>query len=99
MFMVISYDIHHDRQRARLAILLENYGQRVQYSVFECILTLTQLAELRRRMLRVISLREDSVRFYFLPAAALGEIRVLGQGQVTVDPPVYVPQSGVASGK
>jgi CRISPR-associated protein Cas2 len=85
MFMVISYDIPHDGRRGKLAKLLENYGQRVQYSVFECILTPRQLRELRKRMLPLLELREDSVRFYFLPEDAVQMIRVLGVGSVTQD--------------
>jgi CRISPR-associated protein Cas2 len=90
MFMVISYDIPDDRRRARLATLLENYGQRVQYSVFECILTGRQLQELRRRMVPLLSLAEDSVRFYFLPKDVVAEIQVLGKGQVTRDAPMLM---------
>ena len=90
MFMVISYDIPDDRRRARLATLLENYGQRVQYSVFECILTGRQLQELRRRMVPLLSLAEDSVRCYFLPKDGVAEIQVLGKGQVTRDAPMLM---------
>ena len=45
MFIVISYDIPADKRRTKLAQLLENYGQRVQYSVFECLLTGRQLRD------------------------------------------------------
>jgi CRISPR-associated protein Cas2 len=82
---VISYDIPHDRRRARLATLLEGYGERVQYSVFECLLTKSQLKALRRRMLPLLELGEDSVRFYFLPQDAVAEIAVVGVGHVTQD--------------
>lgn len=33
---LVSYDITSDRRRRRIANLLENYGKRIQYSVFEC---------------------------------------------------------------
>ena len=39
MRYVISYDIESDRTRRKLAKLLEGYGVRIQYSVFECNLT------------------------------------------------------------
>lgn len=35
---LVSYDITSDRRRRRIANLLENYGKRIQYSVFECYL-------------------------------------------------------------
>jgi CRISPR-associated protein Cas2 len=38
MFYLVSYDIPDDRRRTRLAKLLKDYGGRVQYSVFECLL-------------------------------------------------------------
>jgi CRISPR-associated protein Cas2 len=85
MFIVVSYDIPDDRRRTRLAKLMEGYGERVQYRVFECLLTRTQLRALRRRMLPLLNLREDSVRFYFLPQDAVAEIAVVGVGMVTSD--------------
>ena len=85
MFIVISYDIPNDRRRTRLAALLEGYGERVQYSVFECLLRESQLKALRRRMLPLLNLREDSVRFYFLPQDAVAQIAVVGVGAVTRD--------------
>ncbi|MCA9742068.1 CRISPR-associated endonuclease Cas2, partial [candidate division KSB1 bacterium] len=36
MLLLVSYDIVDDKQRTKLAKRLQNYGQRVQYSVFEC---------------------------------------------------------------
>ncbi|MBC7317262.1 MAG: CRISPR-associated endonuclease Cas2, partial [Chloroflexi bacterium] len=45
-FYVISYDIPNDRHRLRIAHLLEGYGERVQYSVFEVWLTEKQLGDI-----------------------------------------------------
>ena len=38
MFIVVSYDISHTKRRNRLHRALKNFGTRVQYSVFECVL-------------------------------------------------------------
>jgi len=43
-----------------------NYGQRVQNSVFECVVDPTQWARLRLRMLDLYDPAEDTLRFYFL---------------------------------
>ena len=43
-----------------------NYGQRVQNSVFECILDASQLLLLKDRLVSLISEKEDSLRFYYL---------------------------------
>jgi len=44
----------------------EDYGQRVQYSVFECIVDPEQWARLKLRLLDEFEPKEDSLRFYFL---------------------------------
>lgn len=85
MFILISYDIPDDKRRTRVAKALENFGTRVQYSVFECLLTATQLTEVRTRLTAIISLADDSVRCYFLPADAVPKIAILGRGTVTED--------------
>ncbi|MEW6376162.1 MAG: CRISPR-associated endonuclease Cas2, partial [Thermodesulfobacteriota bacterium] len=38
MFYVVSYDIPDDQRRIKIAKILEDFGDRVQYSVFECLL-------------------------------------------------------------
>jgi len=64
MIYLISYDIPDDKRRTRVAKLLEDYGVRVQYSVFECELTPRALDDLRLRVLNLIELSEDNVRIY-----------------------------------
>ncbi len=51
MFVLVCYDITDDRRRYRVASELENFGCRVQYSVFECHLEEPQLQELQARLL------------------------------------------------
>lgn len=79
MRMVISYDISSDRRRRKVATILEGYGFRVQYSVFECDLDGRQLAELRKRLRPLVSKKAgESVRFYALCAECQKRITVLG---------------------
>ncbi|WP_205701337.1 CRISPR-associated endonuclease Cas2 [Herpetosiphon llansteffanensis] len=89
MFILISYDIPHDKRRSRIAKTLENFGTRVQYSVFECNLTGSQLATVRSQLSAIIVPNEDSIRFYLLPKDAVTAIVILGQGVVTHDPIFY----------
>lgn len=86
------YDVPDDRRRNRLARLLQGYGERVQYSVFECMLDDDQHAALRRRMERLVNAQEDSVRFYRLGPArqAAAAVEVLGLGRLTERPVVYL---------
>ena len=90
MFVVISYDVTSDRRRSRLAKVLEGSGERVQYSVFECVLTPKQLKSVCQRIKATIDQRLDRVRIYVLPQDALPGIMILGAGQVTSLPQVYV---------
>ncbi len=67
MFVVISYDIRSDKRRNRVFKTLKNFGQWMQYSVFECELDKVNLVRLKDRLNEFIRPSEDdSVRFYFL---------------------------------
>ena len=71
MLIVITYDVKTltpagQRRLRKVSKICQNYGQRVQHSVFECIVDATQLAELRIKLLDVIDHQEDSLRFYRL---------------------------------
>jgi CRISPR-associated protein Cas2 len=64
MLITVSYDIVDDKKRTRLAKKLLNFGQRVQYSVFECNLTKKQIAEMKKQLLPLIDQEQDSLRIY-----------------------------------
>jgi len=71
MLVLVSYDVATTdpggpRRLHRVAKTCQNYGQRVQYSVFECIVDPAQWAMLRQKLIDVINPKEDSLRFYFL---------------------------------
>lgn len=62
--VVVAYDISNDRRRAKAVKILERVGVRVNFSVFECMLTERQCESLRDELLQVISLKEDTVVYY-----------------------------------
>ena len=71
MLVLVSYDVSTidpggPRRLHRVAKTCQNYGQRVQYSVFECIVDPAQWAVLRDRLIHEIDKTQDSLRFYFL---------------------------------
>jgi CRISPR-associated protein Cas2 len=72
MMVLVSYDVAEDeygKKRLRhVAKICKNYGQRVQYSVFECLVDPAQWAKLKQQLLNEIKLEYDSLRFYFLGA-------------------------------
>ncbi|MGF1575130.1 MAG: CRISPR-associated endonuclease Cas2 [Cyanophyceae cyanobacterium] len=83
---VVTYDIPSDKRRKKVSDLLEGYGQRVQYSVFECVLVPEQYRDLQRRLQARLDLAEDQVRFYPLSAHTLSRIETWG-GPKLLSPP------------
>ena len=79
MFIVISYDITDDRRRNKVLDELKNYGNHVQYSVFECDITGTQIAELQSRIRVIINHKEDSVLYYRLCKTCMNRCEVQGR--------------------
>ncbi|MBW2012473.1 MAG: CRISPR-associated endonuclease Cas2 [Deltaproteobacteria bacterium] len=71
MLVLVSYDVSTvdkkgQRRLRRVAKVCQNYGQRVQYSVFECIVDPAQWTIMRQRLIDEIKPEKDSLRFYFL---------------------------------
>lgn len=64
MHFVVAYDVVKDRRREKVMNTLKNFGLRVQYSVFECELTIARLDELRERLRTLIDPRCDRVHVY-----------------------------------
>lgn len=60
---LVIYDIAEPKRLRRVARLMEDFGVRLQDSVFDCWLTPQQLARLQARMLPLIHLGQDSVRY------------------------------------
>ncbi len=64
---LVSYDIASDRLRNQIAKLLENYGRRVQYSVFECDLTEKRYKELYQKLLTIgNNMKDGNICFYYI---------------------------------
>ncbi|GAU09432.1 CRISPR-associated endonuclease Cas2 [Desulfoplanes formicivorans] len=73
MMVLVSYDVSlkdadGPRRLRRIAKVCTNYGQRVQFSVFECIVDPAQWACLRAQLIQEMDETQDSLRFYFLGA-------------------------------
>ena len=75
---VIAYDITDDRRRTKLHRLLCGYGAWTQFSLFECYFTDTQYLQLRNRVLKTLSVEQDSVRFYALCGHCRRQVETLG---------------------
>lgn len=73
MMVLVSYDVSTEgdggkRRLRRVARACQDWGQRVQFSVFECELDPAQWTQLRNRLIKEINVEADSLRFYFLGA-------------------------------
>jgi CRISPR-associated protein Cas2 len=90
LLYVVTYDIIDDRRRNRMAKALKDYGGRVQYSVFECLMGPKELAKLKERIAGIIDASEDSVRIYSLCGGCESYIEIFGTGGRTEDPEVYI---------
>ncbi|MGE0850608.1 MAG: CRISPR-associated endonuclease Cas2 [Hyphomicrobiaceae bacterium] len=71
MMILISYDVSTEsqggkRRLRRVARACRDYGQRVQYSVFECEVDPAQWVKLKARLIQEIEPEKDSLRFYHL---------------------------------
>jgi CRISPR-associated protein Cas2 len=69
--VLVTYDVNTEtaagRKRLRkVAKQCENYGQRVQNSVFECLIDPAQLRQLKHLLTEIIDEEKDSLRFYYL---------------------------------
>ena len=78
MFIVVSYDIVDDRRRRRVVKILKGYGERVQKSVFECLIGEPQFLKLKERVRGIIDSDEDNVRYYDLCRRCQGVIEFIG---------------------
>ncbi len=80
---LICYDLEDDRARTRVARLLESYGERVQYSVFEVTFPcLTDLEKLKRELRGLLDESGANVRFYRLTADAIAASHALDGSQI-----------------
>jgi CRISPR-associated protein Cas2 len=71
MLVVVAYDVNTEtrsgqRRLRHVAKACENLGQRVQNSVFECLVDPAQWVALRQRLIDIIDEDKDCLRFYFL---------------------------------
>ncbi len=71
MMVLVAYDVNTEtpegQSRLRhVAKACENRGQRVQNSVFECLVDPAQWVELKQRLIDIVDPEKDSLRFYYL---------------------------------
>lgn len=93
MLVLITYDVNTEdaKGKARLRKVAKqcvNHGQRVQNSVFECVLDPGQCKLLKAELLEIIDMEHDSLRFYYLGSNYEKKIEHYGTKKI-------LPQEGV----
>jgi len=81
--VLVSYDVSTSskggaKRLRRIAKVCTDYGQRVQFSVFECIVDPAQWALMRNKLIKIMDEKHDSLRFYFLGANWKPRVEHLG---------------------
>ena len=85
--MLVTYDVNTQdsngrRRLRRIAKACKDYGQRVQYSIFECEVDPAQWVSLRARLLEEYDAEKDSLRFYRLGAKGRERVEHCGAKEV-----------------
>ena len=71
MLVLITYDVNTEtlagqRRLRKVAKACQNYGQRVQNSVFECVIDPARLKQLQNTLAELMDVEKDSIRYYYL---------------------------------
>lgn len=83
MLVLVTYDVSTtipggEKRLREVAKICQNYGQRVQHSVFECVVNSTQFVILKEELKNAIDLENDSIRFYRLGKNYKNKVEHLG---------------------
>ena len=86
MFLIVTYDVETTdregrRRLRRVARTCADFGQRVQYSVFEVNIGKTDYVKLRGRLEKEIDIEKDSLRIYHLDSDSRSKIEHIGRGK------------------
>lgn len=87
---IVSYDITDTSKRTKISNILKDFGDRVQYSVFECLIDPELKEKMTDRLKNVINEEKDSLRVYTLCAGCEKNIEIIGQGDLTKEDKYYI---------
>lgn len=89
-FVVIAYDITENRRRNKVADKVQQYGGRINLSVFECMLTDSQLASLQTEITKLIDSKTDKIAFYTLCMDCYTKITYIPERKTATHTPTIV---------
>lgn len=94
MMVLVTYDVNTETAKGRkrlrhVAKLCVDYGQRVQNSVFECLVAPAEFVEIKSKLIDIIDPDSDSIRFYFLGKNWQNRVETIGR-DTSYDPDIGV---------
>lgn len=94
MMVLVTYDVNTEtaagrKRLRRVAKLCVDYGQRVQNSVFECSVTPAEFVEVKAKLMEIIDIESDSIRFYLLGKNWQNRVETIGRDK-SYDPDIGV---------
>jgi len=91
MFIIVAYDIADPNRLRKIAQIMEDYGARVQYSIFEMDVDLKIFQTMKRRSENVLDKDEDGVKYFFLCKKCAGKVEAIGlEGEKMPSGPYHV---------
>ena len=90
---IITYDICDPKRLRRVYRVMRNWGDHIQYSVFECQLKTTELIHLKMELAEILCHTEDQVLFVNLgPSEGRGDrvVEAMGVPYISIDRSCYV---------
>jgi len=85
MHVMVSYDIVDDKTRYKVMKFLKDFGNRVQYSVFECDIDEERFKKMKEGIEKLINKKEDRVRYYLICKACIKRVVISGWGEIEED--------------
>jgi CRISPR-associated protein Cas2 len=77
-FVVVAYDIACDKRRRKIAKILEAYGVRMNFSVFECFAGPAKIREMKDELQKTMHIKEDSILYYYICKKCINKIERQG---------------------
>ncbi len=90
MFVIVSYDIVDNKRRSKVSKCMMQFGDRVQFSVFECNVESAEMEKMRLKLKKIINEKDDNIRIYTICSNCKSRIELLGQGRISEDPNLII---------
>jgi len=89
-FYVVTYDVSDTKRRDKVVKIMESIGTRMNFSVFECMLTDIQYQNMIKRLEKIVSQREDRINIYPLCMECYARIQYIPEVKQKSPPTIAV---------